>query len=209
MADDPRVQWLTEQPGLVQVIELETDLPRLDDLAEFLRNLHRRSGEYLDQSVRGGTQTDGPLFSRIEPIVRKVRSAVVAAVEAYVGNLPPIDPRHPLLSGRRDRTVRFSGSWSVRLRGGGRHSNHVHPQGWISSALYVALPPQKADDQENSGWFTTGDPDETLGLSIGTSRLIEPAVGRLVLFPSYFWHGTIPFPEGERMTIAFDIKPPF
>jgi hypothetical protein len=110
MADDPRVQWLTEQPGLVQVIELETDLPRLDDLAEFLRNLHRRSGEYLDQSVRGGTQTDGPLFSRIAPIVRKVRSAVVAAVEAYVGNLPPIDPRHPLLSGRRDQPSGFPGA---------------------------------------------------------------------------------------------------
>jgi predicted 2-oxoglutarate/Fe(II)-dependent dioxygenase YbiX len=34
--------------------------------------------------------------------------------------------------------------------------------------------------------------------------MVEPKVGRLVLFPSFLWHGTRPFPRGERMTIAFD-----
>jgi len=101
--------------------------------------------------------------------------------------------------------VRFSGSWSVRLRGGGKHSNHVHPQGWISSALYIALPARTGGEQ---GWFTIGDPDERLGLTIGASQTIEPMPGRLVLFPSYLWHGTIPFSEGERLTIAFDVRPP-
>jgi hypothetical protein len=36
----------------------------------------------------------------------------------------------------------------------------------------------------------------------------RPAVGRLVLFPSYFWHGTFPFTDdGMRLTIAFDVVP--
>ena len=178
-------------------------------MAEHLRTLHRGRGEYLDQSVRGGTQTDGPLFSRIDPLIRQVRAAAVTAVENYVRNLPPIDPKHPLLGRPRNRLVRFSGSWSVRLRGGGKHSNHVHPAGWISSALYIALPARAADERDDAGWFTIGDPDERLGLSISASRTIEPAPGRLVLFPSYLWHGTIPFYEGERLTIAFDVRSPF
>ena len=37
---------------------------------------------------------------------------------------------------------------------------------------------------------------------------VEPAVGRLALFPSYQWHGVEAFPgEGERMTVAFDVVP--
>jgi len=208
MVGDPRCEWLAEQPGLVQVTDITAVLPPLDRLAEHLRTLHRGRGEYLDQSVRGGTQTDGPLFSRIDPLTRQVRAAVVSAVKDYVRKLPPLDPKHPLLGRRRDRPVRFSGSWSVRLRGGGKHSNHVHPQGWISSALYIALPARTGGEQ---GWFTIGDPDERLGLTIGASQTIEPMPGRLVLFPSYLWHGTIPtipFSEGERLTIAFDVRPP-
>ncbi|MEP6983259.1 MAG: putative 2OG-Fe(II) oxygenase [Sphingomicrobium sp.] len=208
MVGDQRFEWLTGQPALVQVIDLGSALPSLDELAAFLRTLHRARGEYLDQSVRGGTQTDGPLFSRIDPLIRQVRAAAVSAVEDYVRNLPPIDARHPMLGRRRDRPVRFSGSWSVRLRSGGKHSNHVHPQGWISSALYIALPARTADECDDAGWFTVGDPDERLGLSIGPSRAIEPIPARLVLFPSYLWHGTIPFSEGERLTIAFDVQPP-
>jgi hypothetical protein len=30
----------------------------------------------------------------------------------------------------------------------------------------------------------------------------------LVLFPSYLWHGTVPFSAGEmRLTAAFDVLP--
>jgi hypothetical protein len=30
----------------------------------------------------------------------------------------------------------------------------------------------------------------------------------LVLFPSYFWHGTVPFAsEQARLTVAFDVLP--
>ena len=208
IAGDPRSEWLAGESNFVRVLDLKDGLPAADKLASHLRTLHLGRGEYLDQSVRGGTQTDGPLFSRIDPLIRQVRTAVVSAVESYVRELPPVDPRHPLLGRTRERRVRFSGSWSVRLRSGGKHSNHVHPQGWISSALYIALPPHREEQREDAGWFTVGEPDEQLSLAMGPSRTIEPAVGRLVLFPSYLWHGTIPFAEGERLTIAFDVRPP-
>jgi hypothetical protein len=208
LADDPRSEWLESDSRLVGVTNLSENLPSLDRLAETLRALHRAKGEYLDQSVRGGTQTDGPLFCRIDPVIRTVRAAVVKAVEDYVARLPDPDPRHPTLRGRRDRRIRFSGSWSVRLRSGGRHSNHVHPQGWLSSALYIALPERMAGEADDAGWLTLGQPDDQLRMSLERRRKIESKPGRLVLFPSWMWHGTVPFAEGERLTIAFDVRPP-
>ena len=207
LAGDSRWEWLTRSGELVATFNLFDELPPLDRLTASLRSIHRSNREYLDQSVRGGTQTDGPLFCRLEPEIRAVRSAAVQAVERYVASLPRPDPKHPLLSGRRDRRVRFAGSWSVRLKNKGFHASHVHPLGWISSALYIALPPANEAD-ENAGWLQLGQPGAELGLSLPPIRIVRPAVGKLVLFPSWMWHGTIPFPAGERLTIAFDVASP-
>lgn len=208
LSGDERSGWLEGDENLVQLFDLRTTLPNLDELAAALRHLHVAKGEYVDQSVRGGTQTDGPLLSRIDPMIRRLRAAIVGAVENYIQRLPAPDANHPLLSKRRDRRVRFAGSWSVRLRPGGRHSNHVHPQGWISSALYVSLPTPGREESADAGWFTLGQPQEQLDIALEPWRKIEPERGYLVLFPSWMWHGTVPFKEGERLTVAFDVRPP-
>ncbi|CUS46679.1 MAG: putative 2OG-Fe(II) oxygenase [Pseudomonadota bacterium] len=208
LTGDPRSAWLENSPDLVAVVDLGPALPALERLADRLRSLHVAKGQYLDQSVRGGTQTDGPLLSRIDPEIRAMRAAIEQAVARYVAHLPPLDARHPLLGARRDRRIRFTGSWSVRLRGGGFHANHVHPQGWISSALYIALPARRPDENAQAGWLALGEPQAALKLDLAPSRLIEPRAGRLVLFPSWMWHGTLPFADGERLTVAFDVAPP-
>ncbi|MEO8175945.1 MAG: putative 2OG-Fe(II) oxygenase [Sphingomicrobium sp.] len=207
LAGDPRSGWL-EQPGLVSIVDLAADIAPVADLADRLRALHQRSGQYLDQSVRGGSQTDGPLLSRVDPAIQNLRAAIVGAVEHYLAQLPPADSRHPLLAPPRDRRIRFSGSWSVRLGGGGRHSNHVHPLGWISSALYLALPRPQAGEPPDAGWLVLGEPPAELGVDLPPHTIVEPKVGRLMLFPSWMWHGTRPFAEGERLTVAFDVAPP-
>ncbi|MDH4023777.1 MAG: 2OG-Fe(II) oxygenase family protein, partial [Gammaproteobacteria bacterium] len=39
-------------------------------------------------------------------------------------------------------------------------------------------------------------------------RIVAPVAGRLVVFPSYFYHRTLPFVSGEqRISIAFDVMP--
>jgi tetratricopeptide (TPR) repeat protein len=204
---DPRWNWLFSCGELIRSFDLSDDLPPLGRLAEVLRSIHSAKGEYLDQSVRGGTQTDGPLFCRVEPEIRALRSAIVDAVERYVAELAAPDVGHPLLSQRRDRRVRFAGSWSVWLREKGFHTSHVHPQGWLSSALYVDLPP-KSGDEPNAGWLQLGQPKPELNLQLDPLQLVEPEPGRLVLFPSWMWHGTLPFPAGERLTVAFDVSVP-
>ena len=208
IAGDPRWEWLEGDERLVSVTDLCAELPPIDQLASVLRTRHQGMGEFLDQSVRGGSQTDGAIFSRMEPEIRTLRSAIVGAVEKHIARLPPPDRTHPTLAPRRDREPRFAGSWSVRLRGGGRHTSHVHPQGWISSAFYVALPDEVAQRQDGSGWLTLGGAPEDLGLDLSPIRQVEPREGQLVLFPSWMWHGTNPFEVGERMTVAFDVRVP-
>lgn len=208
MMGDPRSQWLDDRPGLVAVIDMAEELAPLAPLNSRLRALHDRSGQFLDQSVRGGSQTDGPLLSRIEPEFRKLRAAVSSAAAHYVSTFPGPDPDHPLLGPPRNRRIRFAGSWSVRLRDGGRHANHVHPQGWISSALYISLPPPHAGDLPDSGALILGQTDTRLNLGMAPTMKIPPKEGQLVLFPSWMWHGTRPFAEGERLTVAFDVARP-
>ena len=207
LARDPRSEWLEGNERLVNVTDLTEELPPLTTLAKTLRGLHVAKGEYLDQSVRGGTQTDGPLLSRIDPVIRQLRSAIVGAVERYRAQLPPIDEAHPLLRQRRDRRIRFSGSWSVRLGSGGHHTSHVHPLGWISSALYIALPDDVAG-QDHAGSLALGEPPPEMETGLSPATYIQPKPGQLALFPSWMWHGTVPFLAGERLTVAFDVAQP-
>jgi Flp pilus assembly protein TadD len=203
LTGDPRSEWLEAEGKLVGVYDIADRLPPLADLASALRTLHTLRGQPLAQSVRGGTQTDGHLFQRIEPIFIELRDVIRAVVAEHAAALPPIDPKHPLLRDRPD-PVRFSGAWSVRLEGGGRHANHVHPMGWLSSALYITLP-EGLGGADHAGWLTLGEPQEELRLELPPTRMVEPKPGRLALFPSWMWHGTRPFAEGERLTVAFDV----
>ena len=202
LTGDPRSQWLEGDERLVGVYDLADRLPPLDRLAEVLRRLHVSRSEFFSQSVRGGTQTDGHLFQRIEPEIVAMREAIRAAVAGHAAQLPPPDPKHPLLRSQPG-TIEFTGAWSVRLTAGGKHANHVHPMGWLSSALYIVLPPDLG--QNEAGWLTLGEPQAQIGVDLPPFRTIEPKPGRLALFPSWMWHGTRPFGEGERMTVAFDV----
>ena len=207
LTGDPRWTRLEGDPRLVGVYDIADQIPSLADLAKRLRGLHLSLHYPLEQSLRGGTQTDGPLFSRIDPEIRALRTAVAAAVEQHVAQLPAPDAANPTLISRR-APIRFAGSWSVRLTDAGFHVNHVHPQGWLSSAFYVSLPEDTMGGSDHAGWLSIGEASE-LGVELEPIRLIEPKPGRLVLFPSTMWHGTRPFAAGERLTVAFDIgRPP-
>lgn len=202
LTDDPRSEWLEGDERLVGVYDIADRLPPLDRLADVLRKLHVSRSEFFSQSVRGGTQTDGHLFQRIEPEIVQLREAIRQTVAEHTAQLPPVDPGHPLLRYRPEKT-QFTGAWSVRLVAGGQHANHVHPMGWLSSALYIVLPPDLGRDE--AGWLTLGEPQEQLKLDLPPRRMVEPRPGRLALFPSWMWHGTRPFGEGERLTVAFDV----
>jgi tetratricopeptide (TPR) repeat protein len=175
-------------------------------LAEDLHALHTRRVGPFDQTLRGGTQTPGHLFDSRTRAIEGVRERIGEAVADYISKLPA-DPGHPMF-GRKESDFTYSGAWSCQLRPSGYHTNHVHPEGWISSAYYVALPEAVADQEGKQGWLAFGQSNLELGERDRPSRTVQPAVGKLVLFPSYFWHGTVPFRgDDDRLTIAFDVVP--
>lgn len=205
LTDDPRAAWLDGNPPPIRSYDLDFTAHELADLASALNRLHTAKAPYPEQSVRGGTQTSGQLFFHHDPAIQTARTKVTAAIANYIAALPPADPAHPLFGPPRDQPIRFEGSWSVRLAAQGFHSRHTHTRGWISSALYVALPKL---DAPPVGWIEFGSPPPELGLDLPAYAQIQPKPGRLVLFPSTLWHGTVPFDDGERLTIAFDVRVP-
>lgn len=203
LTGDTRADWLNDHRALVH----ETSVPVPADLADVLHTLHVANQAPLEQTMRGGTQTVGELFDRDEPAIVAARAGIEAAITTWVAALPD-DDAHPFLS-RKVGPLAFAGSWSVRLRRSGYHMNHLHPEGWISAVYYVAVPDEVADDTDDAGWLTFGETPLQLGAREACARTVRPAVGKLVLFPSYVYHGTRPFEsDDDRLTIAFDVVPP-
>jgi tetratricopeptide (TPR) repeat protein len=210
--DDTREEDLNDYERLVQVFELPPPDGFSDHasfhaaLNSYLDRLHLDQREPFDQSLRGGTQTLDNIFGKGHDLIERLRARIDDAVMTYIARMKQ-DESHPLLR-RRRAGFAYSGSWSSRLRDCGFHTNHVHPKGWISSAYYIALPDAVEDAVQKQGWLQFGEPAFDAGFKQPVRRAIKPVPGTLVLFPSYMWHGTVPFhAQAARTTIAFDAVP--
>ena len=157
------------------------------------------------QSLRHGTQTTYRLSGSQDPAIRAFFQALDGPLREHLARLGGGgDP----LRRRNTGGYRMVGAWSVRLRPGGFHLDHMHHEGWISSAFYVETPDSALDREGREGWLRLGQPPFRTVPELPTERFIRPEPGRLVLFPSYMWHGTVPFhTEERRTTIAFDLLP--
>jgi len=209
-SDPERWHWLERDGALVGTLDIGGRLRDLGALAEYLRRVHSARQQPLEQSLRGGTQTDGMLFARMSPEIDELRNAIADAVAEYLAQLPPHDPKHPWLSLPRE-VRRFTGSWSVRLQSSGYHVAHIHNRGDVSSACYIALPQtlgsgDSLGEGPEDGWLFVGEAPREFGLDWEPVRLVRPEEGMLALFPSWAWHGTRPFSAGERLTVAFDAE---
>lgn len=215
LLDDPRDDWLCDYERLVAIVEIEPPpgfadrAMFLDALGSTLDRLHRAKREPMQQSLRGGSQTPGRLFGRRDPVLVAAQASLLRGVEQWLATLPT-DDRHPFLM-RNTGRVRVGGSWSVKLWSSGNHVNHIHPEGWMSSAFYVSLPPSVGSPStaaSEAGHIQFGQPPRELNLGLSPRRVIRPEPGKLALFPSYMWHGTVPFEDAQpRVTVAFDMSP--
>jgi tetratricopeptide (TPR) repeat protein len=211
-AADSREEALNDYENLVRVYEIAPPPGFADQksfnlaLNHYLDGLHRDRRESINQTLRKGSQTLGNLFGKEHAIVELLRSRVDDAVADYISQMKDAT-EHPLF-GRKAEMFNYSASWSARLFDCGFHTNHVHSKGWISSAYYVALPDVMDNGSTKEGWIKFGEPNFECGLADPVRREVRPRVGSLVLFPSYMWHGTVPFHSTQsRTTIAFDVIP--
>lgn len=212
LLNDPRFELFCDYDRMVlsALIETPAGWPDLDsflaELTAHLEALHNPHGHrLLYQSLRQGTETTQDLARSRDPVIQALFGAFAAPIARYRNH---IGQGADALRRRNRGTTRFNGGWSVRLHRDGYHTSHVHPRGWISSACYVQLPDCMQAGHTAEGILSFGAPGMLTAPSLPAELSVRPAVGLLVLFPSYFWHGTLPFhAEQPRLTVAFDAVP--
>ena len=194
-----RVYEVAPPPGWQSIVEFNAALD------EVLAARHPFAQHPLDLSVRHGSQTSRSLLADEDALIRAALEAFEEPLRDYASAIGAASS-HPLSARNRGRPI-VDKCWSVRLRQEGFHVNHIHPEGWISSAYYVCVPPETEDSAAMSGWIKFGEPKLPIAGCL-PERLLQPRSGRLVLFPSYMWHGTTAIHGSDpRTTIAFDAVP--
>lgn len=212
MLGDPRYRELLDYRHRVraELLEVPEGWPDLNaylaELVADLQRLHTLRAHPIGNSLREGSQVQlapqqSP-FASIRAFPQAIDGPIRHYMEAIGHGADPMRCRNTGHYG-------ISGIWSVRLRPNGFHVNHYHPQGWISSACYLHLPPV-VGKRGGEGWIQFGEPAFPTSPALGPEYFVKPEPGLLVLFPSYMWHGTVPFSgtaEDSRLTIAFDVVP--
>jgi Flp pilus assembly protein TadD len=209
MLGDPRYGELCDYDGLVgsSMIDIPDGWSDLDvflrDLAERLERRTPLRGHPIGQSLRRGVQSQQRLDRTDDPVIRAFFQAIDGPIRRYLQAIGTGQDPH---RARNTGDYQIAGAWSARLRPGGYHTDHLHAKGWISSACHIVVP--SAVDQGQEGWLRFGQPGVPTTPALEPERFVRPEPGRLVLFPSSRWHGTVPFGGDQaRLTVAFDLLP--
>jgi uncharacterized protein (TIGR02466 family) len=143
----------------------------------------------------------------VEPMgpVSQLKELILAAVKDYCLAVP-MDLIHPWLINRPE--VFDLSIWGVAMERQGHQISHIHPSAWLSGVYYSKIPDAiHTDDLRKGGWIEFGRPSDDFNMITEPEiKLIKPEEGLMLLFPSYFYHRTIPFDyQDTRISIAFDI----
>ena len=158
------------------------------------------------KSTELGFQTDS-LTEETESPVADLLQAIKKCTELYLSKRS-ISLDHPFLS-QRPSFWRHD-IWATVLDSGGHQGSHIHRDGWLSGVYYVQTP-TVINSQESScdtaGWIEFGRPViYPKARAEPVTKRYPPSEGCLYLFPSYFYHRTIPFfSDSRRISIAFDL----
>lgn len=187
--------------------------PAFDSLDDFNQALTETLEADPDQqwersgsTTKGGTQT--AYFGPESPqVLHDFEAELRQALQVFLAALPA-DAEDPwLLAKPADWDLRI---WGTLLDDEGHQASHMHPAGWLSGVYYVQVPAgTQPDDAVQAGWIEFGRPGYDLPTPFTPeTRRICPEPGLLVLFPSHYFHATVPTRGGDRrISIAFDLVP--
>lgn len=157
-------------------------------------------------SVHRGLST-GELLAGDKGPIRAFERMVRSAVEDYQKGLPE-DADHPFIANRPRRW--HLTMWAIIIEAEGFQVPHIHPSGWLSGVYYVTLPEAvRTEGERCAGWIEFGEPYSDIAHSVQPElKPFQPEEGLLLLFPSYFYHRTLPFAsDRQRISISFDVVP--
>jgi len=167
------------------------------------------SYEQGGKSIKKGKRINTLQLDSSPSPVASLLDAANQAVRTYKLNHPE-DKKHPYLA-QTPAKWRLT-AWGSILEKQGHHEPHIHRSGWVSGVYYGILPANtKIGGDDGQGYIEFGRPSNHVESKKDPDfHLLKPDEGLLVLFPSYFYHQTIPFESDEiRFTIAFDVIPEF
>ena len=146
--------------------------------------------------TRGGRQTHEIMETNSQEILA-LKKELKAELIRYANELPD--------SIKPQATARFKISgWAVSLQSGGYQLRHSHPEAIASGVLYLSIPSDmncNNDDKQGSLYFASGR-----GKAKEQSMHVQAIKGKLVMFPSYMPHETIPFESTqERICLAVNL----
>ena len=101
-------------------------------------------------------------------------------------------------------------AWGVVMEDQGHQASHIHRDAWLSGVYYPKVPDAvRKDDDTHAGWIEFGTPhDYPKRKTVSDVKMLLPRPGRAIMFPSYFYHRTVPLRATEtRISIAFDVIP--
>ncbi len=217
LGDRDGARRLVDLDRFVRHIRLETAPPGYDSLDAFNKALaqHLLADPTLavpaerDVHYHGPAfRTTGELFDRPTGPLVALEAMIRREIADYLATVARADPTHPYLA-RPPRRWRPIAQATV-LDYDGNLAPHVHYSGYVSGVYYVQIPDFiSAERPDHAGWFEIGRPPARF-LRAGRPevRFIQPREGAMILFPSYFYHSTVPFAVPEtRISIAFDALP--
>ncbi len=165
------------------------------------------SPHYHDPALRITDQILGPETGPIADLERVIRKEVIAY---YAKRSKP--KNHPFIAARPKEYDLVA--WAAVLDRQGNQDAHIHFDGHLSGCYYVRIPDEVSTDENGgngvvAGGFEVGrPPPEFCCERVHRRRVIKPAEGMMVLFPSYMYHQTIPFESKQRrISVAFDVMP--
>jgi len=208
----PAANALLDCDSLVQVFDLSPP----DEFADMSAFNSALKSELLSDPTRilnpvskattGGEQT-GELNLSDSAAKQSFAALMNAAIGEAVATLQARGlAQHPVLQPGSDNwSLR---AWGTVIQSGGQQAPHMHPLGWLSAVYYVSVPPGM-DDGHEAGYLEFGAPPERFYCKDKpATRRFAPREGRLVIFPSWFWHRTLPHSATDpRISLAFDVMP--
>lgn len=152
----------------------------------------RHSGELLSEPL-------GPMHAFAD--------LVTAGYQAYRRQFLG-EAAHPFLD-QCPKHFRLS-VWGVVMERDGHQVPHIHPSAWLSGVYYAEIPEtMRDDDPTRAGWIEFGlPPDDIHAAAVPELHYFRPEPGLMLLFPSHFYHRTLPLAgDARRISLAFDVVP--
>ena len=180
--------------------------PKDDLLKSLLHDINEADiSERTQSRLVNGVQSSGNLFKRKDSSFKKLAKEITLLIKKYFDRYKNEDS---MFIKAFPKNIEFSSSWFVKMQKGGHLSSHIHEEGWISGAVYLAIPQQKKHPDEGGIELSIDGDDYPRMHDDFEKKLYLPQVGDVVFFPSSVFHRTIPFSSNEeRICIAFDLKP--